>query len=137
MMQQLKTFAFGLVTLGILDFIWLGFIAKRFNNEQLSAIARMSEGQIDPLKTPVLLCYLVMALAFTAFAAPRVDDGSALSALAWGSLLGFSLYAIFDLTNYAILKDYPLPFAMLDVAWGTVAYALTNVALFYAKDWVR
>ena len=35
-------------------------------------------------------------------------------------LLGLSTYAIYDFTNYAILKKYSLQFALMDTFWGGI-----------------
>ena len=35
-------------------------------------------------------------------------------------LLGLSTYAIYDFTNYAILKNYSLQFALMDTVWGGI-----------------
>ena len=35
-------------------------------------------------------------------------------------LLGLSTYAIYDFTNYAILKNYSLQFALMDTIWGGI-----------------
>jgi uncharacterized membrane protein len=35
-------------------------------------------------------------------------------------LLGLSTYAIYDFTNYAILKNYSLQFALMDSIWGGI-----------------
>ena len=35
-------------------------------------------------------------------------------------LLGLSTYAIYDFTNYAILKNYSLQFALMDTLWGGI-----------------
>ena len=35
-------------------------------------------------------------------------------------LLGLSTYAIYDFTNYAILKKYSLQFALMDTIWGGI-----------------
>lgn len=137
MVVFLKTFFVSLFSLGFLDFIWLGFVAKKFNNEQLAGLARMSEGQVTPLKLPAVLVYFVMALALTVYAAPKVDEGTIFDSLGGGALLGFILYAVYDLTNSAVLKDYPLPFALADMAWGTVLFAISNAVIFLARDWIR
>jgi uncharacterized membrane protein len=41
-------------------------------------------------------------------------------------LLGFFTYGIYDGTNYAIFKNYPLSFAIMDTLWGGTLFALTT-----------
>lgn len=39
-------------------------------------------------------------------------------------LIGSSVYAVYDFTNLAILKDYQLPFALADTLWGGVLMSI-------------
>ena len=41
-------------------------------------------------------------------------------------LLGSTTYAIFDLTNYSIFKNYDAKVAIIDMLWGGTLYTLTN-----------
>lgn len=41
-------------------------------------------------------------------------------------LLGLCVYGIYDGTNYAIFKNYPIPFAVMDTIWGGVLFATTT-----------
>ena len=42
-----------------------------------------------------------------------------------GAILGFVMYGLYDMTNYATLAAYPLDFALRDMAWGTYLFAVT------------
>lgn len=132
----IKTFFVGLIILGALDFIWLGIIAKNFNAEQLQDLALMENGEFAPLKIPALITYLIMALALTVFAAPQIQNENLATCALYGALLGFSLYGVYEFTNLAILKNYPLKFALVDVAWGTFLYASANSGLFLLRRWL-
>ena len=47
-------------------------------------------------------------------------------------LLGLSTYAIYDFTNYAILKNYSLQFALMDTVWGGILMTIVwNVVKMY------
>ena len=50
-------------------------------------------------------------------------------------LLGVCVYGVYDSTTYALLRDYPLSFAILDTLWGGVLFALTTYLyrLFFPK----
>ena len=41
-------------------------------------------------------------------------------------LLGFATYAIYDLTNYALLNKYSFKIGLIDSIWGGTLFALTN-----------
>ena len=138
MTSFIKTFlaSFGLFLL--FDFIWLGYVMKAFNTAQLSSIARMtSDSQIDVHKGAAVFVYLVMALSFTLFIPAKIESTGLLMTFAWGALLGFSVYAIYDGTNFAILKDYPLAFACADVAWGAFLYGAVAVILAQVKNYLN
>lgn len=132
----IKAFIASLIIFAILDFIWLGKIAIGFNTEQLQEIGRMENGELSVLKLPAVLVYLVMAMALTVFAAPHIQSDSLVISLIYGALLGFAAYGIFDLTNLAILKNYPLKFALVDMAWGTFQFAAANGILFSIRRWL-
>ncbi len=51
---------------------------------------------------------------------PALRDGSALSALAAGALLGSLCYATYDLTNYATLKNWTLQVTVIDITYGAL-----------------
>jgi uncharacterized membrane protein len=38
------------------------------------------------------------------------------------------MYGLYDLTNYATLVDYPIRFALTDMAWGSYLFAVTAAA---------
>jgi uncharacterized membrane protein len=42
-----------------------------------------------------------------------------------GALFGFFCYATYDMTNFATLRDWPLPMVVVDIVWGTVLTATT------------
>lgn len=41
-------------------------------------------------------------------------------------LLGSSVYAVYDFTNYATLKNYSLRFAILDSLWGGILFVAVH-----------
>jgi uncharacterized membrane protein len=47
--------------------------------------------------------------------------------------IGFCTYAVYDFTNYALLKDYDLSFAVMDTIWGGILFALVFLEKQYLK----
>ena len=128
-MEFLKNFSVAFVSFLILDFLWLGFVVKDFNLRQLAEIGRIENGNFNLAYFPAVLVYVLMALGVVVFVLPKVAEAEAsvLWPFLWGALLGFVVYGVYDLTNLAVLKNYPLQFAMLDVAWGTLAFGIVTV----------
>jgi uncharacterized membrane protein len=122
---MLKSFGISLGLILLLDFIWLGFVVKDFNLRQLSEIGRISEGKFQIQIWSAVLAYLLMAVSITLFSVPRAAvAGTGVEAFLWGAGLGLVVYGIYDMTNLAILKNYPLAFALADLAWGTFLYGI-------------
>jgi uncharacterized membrane protein len=48
-------------------------------------------------------------------------------------LLGLCTYAVYDFTNYAILKNYSLQFAVMDSLWGGILFLIVYQLLKYFK----
>lgn len=111
MLINLKTFFLTvLIFLGV-DFIWLALVAKRFYDSELAGFERI-------VRWPaVILIYLLLALGVSIFVLPKAA-GIPSKALVYGGLLGLIAYATYDLTNFAILKNFTLKMTIIDVLWG-------------------
>jgi uncharacterized membrane protein len=112
MLINLKTFF--LTTLAFLgiDFVWLTLVAKKFYDNELAAFERI-------VRWPaVVLIYLLLALGVNIFVLPKAG-GVPSKALIYGGLLGLIAYATYDLTNFAILKNFTLKMTVIDILWGT------------------
>ncbi len=46
---------------------------------------------------------------------------------------GLATYAVFDGTNLAIFRDYPIDLAIADTIWGGILFTLTFLASKYIK----
>jgi len=71
---------------------------------------------------PAAAVYILIALAIWFFVFQVADSSVAKNpgkAFAVGATLGFSMYGLYDLTNFATLKGYTLEMTLVDMAWGT------------------
>ncbi len=111
------------LTLLVLDLVWLGVVAREFYDTQLG-----------PLKRPDV--YWPAAAAFYAMYIGAVlvhavlGSAGPLSAFGRGAGLGLVAYATYDLTNWAVLQGWPAPLVPVDIAWGVV---LTGVVALASK----
>ncbi len=127
-MKALKSYFLSFVLFLVFDFVWLGYVMKEFNLAQLSHMGRIQDGNFDVLLLPAVLVYVLMSVLVVQFILPRVSTHTSLLRTFWfGALAGFLVYGIFDLTNLAILRDYPIAFAAVDMAWGTFSVGLVTV----------
>jgi uncharacterized membrane protein len=54
-----------------------------------------------------------------------------------GAGLGFVAYATYELTNWAVLRDWPAWIVPVDIAWGVVLTAVAALAGKLAQQSVR
>jgi uncharacterized membrane protein len=54
-----------------------------------------------------------------------------------GAIMGFLMYAMYDLTNLTFLKDYPVSFVMIDIVWGTFLCSVIAVAMYSFSIWIN
>ncbi len=116
-----------LVVLAILDGIWLGVVSREFYK------ARLGHMLLDqPIWSVAILFYLIHAAGIAVFAVPpAVSAGTWSSALLYGGLFGFCVYAAYDITNLATLRGWPMAVSAVDLAWGAAATAVTTLVTFF------
>jgi uncharacterized membrane protein len=57
--------------------------------------------------------------------------------VALGAFFGLAAYAAYDLTSLALIRDYPLVAALVDLAWGAALSAAVSGAVYLAAQWGR
>ncbi len=113
----MKPFLISFASILLLDFLWLGLLMTSFYVRNLEPIGRFVEGKLQPQWLPALGVYLLLSFGISRFA--LVDGGELVSVILRGALLGLIVYGVYDLTNMATLKSWPLPLALVDMAWGS------------------
>ncbi|MBM3907665.1 MAG: DUF2177 family protein [Gemmatimonadetes bacterium] len=114
--QFLKLYAAAIVIFFAIDLTWLGVVAKKFYAEQMGHLLRP-----DVQWGPAILFYLIYVAAIVVLCVkPALERESVGYAVALGALFGLAAYAAFDLTSLALLKDFPVKGAVVDLIWGTV-----------------
>lgn len=129
--DYLRNFAIALPVFILIDFTWIGVIARRFYLGQFGSLARMRNGKFAPNLAAGLAAWTVLAAGIVLFAVPKLEpDSSLLTVLGWGGLLGFVCYATYDLTNLATVRDYSLKLTVADIAWGTALSAVVTTIVW-------
>lgn len=114
MKKYFATFIAIAIVMILLDFIWLGTVAQHMYERGIGHLMAAK-----PNLGFAALFYVVYTLGLIVFTlVPYVaKQGIRMTALKAG-LFGFFVYASYDLTNLALLKDWPLNLALVDIAWG-------------------
>jgi uncharacterized membrane protein len=55
-------------------------------------------------------------------------------AFAYGALLGFVVYGIYDMTNLAVFREWTVKIALIDWCWGIFLCSVTNGFCAYLKN---
>jgi uncharacterized membrane protein len=108
------------------DAVWLTTMAPKFYRKHMGAMLR-----VKPDFFAAVVFYLIYILGIIVFAvSPALREGLWYYATGLGALLGFVMYATYDLTNQSTLKNWPKIVAVVDMAWGTFATAAVATLTF-------
>jgi len=89
----------------------------------------------EPKLIAGLAFYLLYALGVCIFViAPALSRQSLIYALQYGALFGFFCYMTYDLTNLAVIRDFPTKLAFIDMAWGSFVTALAAGIAYWVGD---
>jgi uncharacterized membrane protein len=118
--RYLKVFFGTLPIFLAVDAVWLVAVARKFYDQQLAGFERT-------VRWPsAILVYLVLVAGCVLFTVP-LAGGSPGKAFLFGAALGLVAYGTYDLTNYALLKQWPLAMTIADMAWGAAVQGFTAV----------
>ena len=116
-----------LVVLIVLDYLFLGVLAKGFFVSEVGdMLAEVKPG-------PALLFYLVYVVGVLIFVSGS-PSANWQTTLLYGALFGLFCYATFDLTSLALLKHWSWRVAFLDIGWGAVVTAVSSTAGLLVAD---
>lgn len=114
--------------MGALDYVWLGFVAKKIYYDEIGSLLRDKPNMIA-----AVLFYAIYVIGTVVFAvSPAVEAGSWVTALCLGAFLGFVAYATYDLTNLATIKGFSTKVVIIDLIWGAALTAVVAVGAYTA-----
>lgn len=121
-----RAYSAALVTLAVLDGLWLGVVARPFYQRE------MGDMMTDQVRWgAVVAFYLLYPLGVLFFAALPGSSTLAQAALR-GVALGLLVYGVYDLTNMATLRHWSWSMAAADVIWGALVTGATATAAAWA-----
>ena len=130
MLKYFAIYSSFLITLIAIDLVWLLGIAKSLYRDEMGDLMAT-----EPKLVAGLAFYLLYALGAVIFVViPALSKQSLLYALQYGALFGFFCYMTYDLTNLAVVRDFPTRLAFVDIAWGTFVTALVSSVAYWVGD---
>jgi len=107
----------------VVDIFWLALMKSHW----AKIIPAIQGSPLNVRIIPSIVVYLLLALGLYAL----VFYPERYTKLQKAAILGLVVYGVFDMTNYAVFKNYPLWIAMSDMVWGGIL--LTAVAYIVMK----
>ncbi len=129
-MKHAAAYVTTLVALIVLDLLWLGLVARPLYRE---GIGHLMAENADLKAALVFYLFYVGGLMYFGLR-PHASKQGLIAAAQGGALAGLFVYASYDLTNMAVLKNWPLGLALIDMAWGTFVSAVATATGKFAYD---
>ena len=118
------------ITIILGDYIWLGYVIKKFTIREFGELVTIENGSIRLNLFAGLLAWFIIVLLVYVFVIRSGYASSYISAIGYGALMGFLSYAMYDLTNLTFLKNYSIPFTLLDITWGTFLCGMVGLVMY-------
>ncbi len=130
MLKYLGIYFSFLITLIAVDLIWLLGIAKNLYRTEMGELMAN-----EPKLLAGLAFYLLYALGVCIFViVPALSKQSLMHALQYGALFGLFCYMTYDLTNLAVIRDFPTRLAFIDIAWGSLVTAVSSGITYWVGN---
>ena len=119
-MNNVLQYLVALGLFGLFDAVWLSMVANSFYKSKLGHLLADK-----PQLGVAVIFYLIYIFAIIYFVVnPAINgEGSVGKVILNGAILGFVMYATYDLTNHATLRNWPAVLTIVDMAWGTFVTA--------------
>ncbi len=113
----------------LLDYIWIGILMQNFYSKSLSAVGLIENGKFKPRLLAMFAVYLSLSFLTVFHLIPKVT-GFDKTSLLYTFLFGVAVYAFYEFTNYAIIRDWPKKIILIDILWGGVLVAIGSCLTF-------
>ena len=120
-MRHVKAFLAISIAFSIIDLIWLGTVAEKIYSDALGPLRAK-----NVVWLAAGLFYLQYVLVIQYFAV--LPSKTVKQAAKRGLLIGWVGYATYELTNWAVIENWPSELVMIDIAWGL--FLTTTISAF-------
>ncbi len=131
-MFYIKLYVLTAIVFFAIDLVWLSVVATGFYRSRLGHLLR-PDVQL-PAAIGFYLLFIAGLLVFAVL--PALDRTSLVNAVVLGAFFGLVTYATYDLTNLALMKNFPAVVAAVDMVWGTALGASVAAISFQIGRWL-
>lgn len=129
--KHLVAWAAAFLVLLVIDMLWLGVVARNMYQQAMGDL--MSP---QPRLAFAAVFYLLYPVGLLIFAIlPGTEAQSVARAALLGGLFGLFCYGTYDLTNLAVVRNWPLGLSFIDIAWGAFVSGVAAAAGALALRW--
>ena len=132
MLNYLGVYVAVFLTMFMIDMLWLGVIAKSMYANAMGSLLSP-----NPNLWAAGAFYLIFPVGLLIFAVLSQSDSPVWKVALMGALFGFFAYSTYDLTNLAVVKDWPVGLTFIDMAWGTAVSSIAASAGKLALDYLK
>ena len=125
-MAFLKYYLFAILAFFPLDMLWLGWLARPFYQKQMGHW--MAEKTDWP--TAIVFYFLFLSGLVYFVVLPSIQS-TGTQVLLRGAFFGLITYGTYELTNRAVLADWPYTLVIVDILWGIVLCAVVSWVSWY------
>ena len=130
MLKYFAIYCSFLITMLVIDLVWLLAIAKSLYRDEMGDLMAT-----EPKLIAGLAFYLLYALGAIIFVViPALSKQSLIYALQYGALFGLFCYMTYDLTNLAVIRDFPTRLAFIDIVWGSFVTAIVSSIAYWVGN---
>ena len=123
------------ILLLVLDFIWIG---GYMGGEYKKMIRKIQGSDMQVNIIYAILSYVLMIIGLNFFVIPNINKDNLFNdSLKYGFLFGIVLFGVYDFTAGAVLKNWNLKLAILDILWGGTVYFLATFLTFKILDYFK
>jgi uncharacterized membrane protein len=119
-MRRIIPYVATLIVFVAVDAVWLTLTTAVYRHQLGDLLAPQVRW------VPAVAFYLLQVLGIQIFVLPRA--AKAVQAACFGAGFGFFTYATYDLTNWAVLKDWTFSISAMDMVWGAVVTGIASLA---------
>lgn len=109
-----------------LDLLWIRVIAQNFYRRTIGHLLREQARLLPALLFYTCYVAILFYLVITAHGA----EGSVVQVAIGGALFGIIGYGTYDITNYALIRGWPLSVTIIDLIWGAFVTSITSIIGF-------
>lgn len=127
MFNYFKSLLVSLIVLIFIETVWMIMVENNFYS---NFIGHLMSNDINWLSEIFLSILFTVALVYFVVD-PAVRDNDIQKLLISAVLFGLIAYGTYDLTNFSMLREWPLSITVIDMLWGTCMTVLTSLISYF------